>query len=126
MAKDKAWYATYRKSTHGKEAIRRYESSPAARERKRRYQASQRGQDTQRSRQESRRKRAREITLAAKQKPCADCQGTFDPICMDFHHVSGKKDFNIGWGRYGPARIAAEIAKCIVICSNCHRLRHKK
>jgi hypothetical protein len=125
MAKHKDWYATYRRSESGKKAIKRYESSDAARERKRRYRASKLGQETQRAQRERKRLRARQITQSAKQVPCADCGGTFDPVCMDFHHVRGTKDFNIGWGRYGLERLKREIEKCIVLCANCHRMRHK-
>jgi hypothetical protein len=43
---------------------------------------------------------------------------------MDFDHVRGTKQFNLalpaGW-TYG--EILEEIAKCDVVCSNCHRVR---
>lgn len=62
-----------------------------------------------------------------KRKPCADCGGSFPPVCMDFHHVSGEKLFSLGGGRVNRSleRVLAEIAKCVVICANCHRLRHE-
>lgn len=59
-------------------------------------------------------------------KPCADCGQTFDPVCMDFDHVRGDKNDNVGsMVARGVAldRIQAEIEKCDLVCSNCHRVR---
>jgi hypothetical protein len=57
-----------------------------------------------------------------------DCGRTFDPYVMDFDHVRGKKAFTIGLAREAVsiARLMEEVAKCDVVCSNCHRLRTKK
>lgn len=58
-----------------------------------------------------------------------DCGGTFDPVCMDFDHRPGElKLFNIAaWRQYSAkvttAKLLTEIAKCDVVCANCHRLR---
>lgn len=118
-------YARYR-TEKGKEAIKRYEASAKGRERKRRYLASPKGQAASRARNAERKRINREIVVIAKAKPCADCGGRFDTICMDFHHVRGEKRYTIGWGRHTAAMLRKEIAKCVVLCSNCHRLRHKK
>lgn len=60
----------------------------------------------------------------AKEKPCTDCNGVFPYYVMDFDHRSDK-EFNISemHGQYGWTRIKAEIDKCDVVCSNCHRIR---
>jgi hypothetical protein len=62
-----------------------------------------------------------------KSVPCADCGQTYPPYVMDFDHCRGVKLFNIsqiGVGRMkGRAIIEAELAKCDVVCSNCHRIR---
>lgn len=63
---------------------------------------------------------------AAKSVPCADCGGEFPLECMDFDHIEerGPKLFNLS--KAGPRRLQAvidEIAKCDVICANCHRVR---
>jgi|TARA_B100001094_G_scaffold332524_1_gene405012 hypothetical protein len=62
-------------------------------------------------------------------KPCQDCGKTYDPICMDFHHEQPelKKDEIRMLLRdgYSMEIVQAEIDKCVLICSNCHRLRHK-
>ena len=56
--------------------------------------------------------------------PC----GENHPGCLDFHHLDPKtKELPIsqvaqrGWGR---ARILREMAKCKVLCANCHRKLH--
>lgn len=57
--------------------------------------------------------------------PCV-C-GESDPVCLDFHHTSDDKELAIadavqkGWGL---ERIMREVAKCVVICANCHRKLH--
>lgn len=48
---------------------------------------------------------------------------------MDFDHVRGKKSFNIGGGKMGTPSFEAievEIAKCDLVCANCHRIRTEK
>jgi hypothetical protein len=69
---------------------------------------------------------AREVVEQAKGPGCSVC-GERDPVCLDFHHVSGSKDFSLGdvmRGRYSVERIKAELRKCIVVCANCHRKLH--
>lgn len=62
-----------------------------------------------------------------KNKPCHDCKHTFPPCVMDFDHLNGdEKIGSIAEMRihgYSMAKILAEIEKCEVICSNCHRIR---
>jgi hypothetical protein len=63
---------------------------------------------------------------AARTVPCVDCGETFPPECMDFDHIPerGPKLFNISCaGSRRPENVLAEIAKCDVVCSNCHRTR---
>lgn len=58
-------------------------------------------------------------------KPCADCGGVFPPVCMDFDHVRGEKLCNVAkMGTYAWSRVLEEIAKCDLVCANCHRIRH--
>lgn len=61
-----------------------------------------------------------------KDVPCADCGGRFPRICMDFDHVRGEKVESISRMirmAFSWEAILAEIAKCEVVCSNCHRIR---
>jgi hypothetical protein len=72
--------------------------------------------------------RRREEVRLAKAKPCADCGVQYSYRIMQFDHVHGKKEFNIGqrFYRNGIKRIREEIAKCEVVCSNCHADRTYK
>lgn len=60
---------------------------------------------------------------------CVEC-GTDDPACLDFHHLEpDDKEMAITeMITYGHGRDAleAEMAKCEVICANCHRERHER
>lgn len=66
----------------------------------------------------------RAIIQEAKNCPCMDCGGRFHFAAMDFDHrgdkirpVSSLKDFS------SEEKLREEIAKCDVVCSNCHRVR---
>lgn len=69
---------------------------------------------------------AERITAMKVNRPCVDCGGSFPPYVMDFDHVRGEKLGNIG-DMINRAmnfdRILAEIAKCDLVCANCHRIR---
>ncbi len=63
---------------------------------------------------------------AKKSRPCADCGGMFPPYAMDFHHTNpDTKIFSLGDSCVSRSlrATAAEILKCVVLCSNCHRIR---
>jgi hypothetical protein len=73
------------------------------------------------------RKRAlkKEIEDYKKQQQCKNC-GMSDYRCLDFHHTRDK-EFSIGIAvSAGIAldKIFEEIAKCDVLCANCHRIVH--
>lgn len=55
--------------------------------------------------------------------PCVDCQKTYHPCQMDFDHVKGEKDYSVSKMRMANSAILNEIAKCDLVCANCHRLR---
>lgn len=57
---------------------------------------------------------------------CADCGGKFHPVAMDFDHGSSPKNRSVAQlvsGAYKLDLIKAEIAKCELVCANCHRVR---
>ena len=61
--------------------------------------------------------------------PCADCGGVFPPYVMDFDHRDPtQKSFEITRvaGRVNRQKLLEEIAKCDIVCSNCHRVRTYK
>ena len=59
-----------------------------------------------------------------KSVPCKDCGGTFPVYVMEFDHTRGAKVCNVPklWHCSG-VMFLAEVAKCDVVCANCHRIR---
>lgn len=57
--------------------------------------------------------------------PCADC-GEDDWIVLEFDHVRGTKTYcvaaMVGKGS-AMSSLIEEVAKCDVVCANCHRRR---
>ena len=100
---------------------------------KTRWQAAT-AEERERERAQSRRASAkhrvciRSLIEEAKNVPCADCGGRYPTCAMDLDHVQGAKEFKVSEAVqrcYGLVfeRVRAEIAKCEVVCANCHRIR---
>lgn len=57
---------------------------------------------------------------------CADCLQSFPYQVYDFHHLDpNQKDMS--WDKMrqvSPERLSIELAKCVLLCANCHRIRH--
>lgn len=56
---------------------------------------------------------------------CVRC-GEGRPPCLDFHHTDEKElsvSEMVGYG-YSKESIQDEIKECVVLCSNCHRVKH--
>lgn len=60
-----------------------------------------------------------------KSQPCTDCGETYPPYVMDFDHLD--PDLKLGevakFTSYGRKKVMDEIAKCELVCANCHRIR---
>lgn len=58
-------------------------------------------------------------------RPCMDCKQHYKYYVMDFDHVNGKSFTISGYRNYTHNLdvIKEEIAKCEVVCANCHRIR---
>lgn len=103
------------------------------RERQREYQRKWYAQHANRIQQNRAVKRCRdnnEAWLAAmKSKPCTDCGNTYPPECMDYDHLpQHEKTTEVSamvHNTFSRRRILEEIAKCELVCSNCHRVRTK-
>lgn len=57
--------------------------------------------------------------------PCICC-GETSLCCLDFHHLDpSEKDFNLSAYRNASLqKVLDEIAKCVVVCRNCHAKIH--
>lgn len=57
---------------------------------------------------------------------CTDCKQTFPLEVYDFHHLDPKeKEFSPGSIMYKKEELLEpELSKCILLCANCHRIRH--
>ena len=59
---------------------------------------------------------------------CWRCEESYDRELYDFHHfVPSSKRYQ--WGEMKDKKwniIKEELDKCILLCSNCHRLAHKE
>jgi hypothetical protein len=62
-----------------------------------------------------------------KNDPCFDCKQTFVPAAMEFDHRPGtEKQFNLnvhGLRSHSLEAVMNEMAKCDLVCANCHRVR---
>jgi hypothetical protein len=59
-------------------------------------------------------------------RPCADCGGFFHPAAMTFDHLPGsRKRADVSTLLYGGYRqvLLDEMAKCELVCANCHAVR---
>jgi hypothetical protein len=85
--------------------------------------------NNQASKKASRQRKDRElvkqyIVKYKESKPCADCNMCYPYYVMDFDHLPEfKKSFGIGGTYQSMTRVLKEIAKCEVVCANCHRVR---
>jgi hypothetical protein len=58
--------------------------------------------------------------------PCTDCGIQYPFYVMDFDHTSDDKSDNVITLALKPVsvkKLMEEIAKCEIVCSNCHRIR---
>lgn len=91
---------------------------------KRRYY--ERNPDVYRANNNRKRARLHQMVIEAKCVPCADCTRTFPFYVMDFDHRDpSAKDANISRivVRGSLRQLQDELAKCDVVCANCHRVR---
>ena len=74
------------------------------------------------------RRRTKERLVKAFGGICCVCNRKLNDVVYDFHHVDGQKEAKISdisrgnikaWGK-----IVDESRKCVMVCSNCHRLVH--
>lgn len=74
----------------------------------------------------ARRDARQELLIRAKDRPCEDCKRTWPHYVMQFDHRDpAAKAFNIGerYVNVSEHVLLDEIAKCDVVCANCHMTR---
>lgn len=65
------------------------------------------------------------LLVAAHGGRCQDCGYSGSPAALDFHHRdAGAKEFALSKFSGSLQRLFAEAEKCVLVCANCHRLRH--
>jgi hypothetical protein len=79
--------------------------------------------ETYQANQKARRDRTRSIIAEAKRNGCVKCS-EMNVVCLDFHHLGGKDQTVSSMLAMNDDRVRAEIAKCVVLCANCHRKHH--
>jgi hypothetical protein len=74
----------------------------------------------------SRAKENKRLAVEYKGGICFDCGIKYPAHVYDFHHIDpNEKDFKLSQFRTRLLRsIRAELDKCVLLCSNCHRDRH--
>jgi hypothetical protein len=82
-----------------------------------------------RQKKASRERNRRWLGELKKDLRCVRC-GFSHPAALDFHHI-GKKSGAISrmaltGGGVSALRVRQEIAKCEVLCANCHRIEHSE
>ena len=74
-----------------------------------------------------RQKRIRQIARDARKRPCLDCGVEYPWYVMEFDHRPGEVKLGevtqFAKDAVAESRLLAEIEKCDVVCSNCHKER---
>lgn len=74
----------------------------------------------------ARRYKIKEETIKKFGNKCNDCNLSFPAQVYDFHHLDPtQKDYD--WNRMrqiSKQKREEELSKCIMVCANCHRIRH--
>lgn len=116
---------------HGRERSntlqRAYNARQEVKERRATYSAEPAQAEYNRAASAKQRIAFKEWLWVLKSKPCTDCGNFYHPVAMQFDHIPerGKKLFevNMGASNRGQASILAELAKCELVCANCHAVR---
>lgn len=89
---------------------------------KRRYYA--RNRQLYRDKADRKREGIKQMMRDLKSVPCKDCGRTYAYYVMDFDHREGKQYLVSKLVNSGSLRLfKQEVAKCDVVCANCHRER---
>lgn len=121
----------YRASEKGKENMARWRAThPDTHHYEARYREKHRERVNEFARNWARKNRKPKfefINDLKKKMKCEIC-GLDDPDCLVFHHKNpDEKSYDIGYmlsGTFSTEKVMEEIAKCSVLCANCHMKLH--
>lgn len=108
-----------------KESQKRYAHSPKGKANRATWGLSTKGRQSHKNGSKRLHTKRREWLQTEKMRlGCIDCGYNKHPAALDFDHVQGTKSFVLSrsMGRCIET-LQAEIAKCVVRCSNCHRIK---
>lgn len=95
-----------------------------ARERTREWNRANQARRSQEAKLRARATKAKAVEYMGGE--CFDCKQKFHQCVYQFHHLDGStKDenpshlFNCKW-----ERLVEELSKCVMLCANCHMIRH--
>lgn len=58
---------------------------------------------------------------------CKDCEQSYPNYVYQFHHLDpSQKDVNPSYAMSSPTKMWTELAKCVMLCANCHMIRHHR
>lgn len=79
---------------------------------------------------QKRREKLKFMAIEYKGNMCNDCRNSFKEYNVyEFHHLDPNgKDFGISSNGHTKSwdKVKEELDKCVMLCSNCHRIRHFK
>ena len=83
--------------------------------------------DTQLARvRKNKKERLAFLREAKNNKPCTDCGVVLPYYVLDWDHCRGTKEFGLASPKaqhVSMQRLLDEMAKCDLVCANCHRIR---
>lgn len=86
----------------------------------------QRSNETRRERRRAHQRERNEWLRSLKMRPCADCGSSFAPEAMEWDHLPGEiklGEISTALRHRSEQVILDEIAKCELVCANCHAIR---
>ena len=109
----------YNQSEKGKASRKKRNASEKGKESRKKYMKGTKGKEIQKRYSEKRRKYIQDEKM---RRGCVDCGYNKHPVALEFDHISGVKKFQISKMKRSLRSLQEEMNKCVVRCSNCHRI----
>ena len=78
------------------------------------------------ARQNELRQRKKLLAIEYKGGKCCKCGYDKSPAALDFHHLDPTEKDLVKFTGVSIEKMKAELDKCILVCSNCHREIHEE